>query len=303
MAELDDINAELAQIENQLGQVPGGQPVSAPSDIASIDAELAQIDAEIASRNESVKDLPPEWKDVPLEALKNIPRSTLELGKNVFKAITSPIQTMEALQDVSVGAVQSLVPGEQRAEQTFDATIKFFKDRFGGEENLRRTISEDPAGFLTDLSIFVGGIGSVTKLAGAARAGQVISKVAPLVSPIGATAKGVSAVANKARLAADSIVKTAVKFEKKSGLERIDQLASEFINRGLRLDRKSLVRLDTKIKRVQTDINNIITKKKKEGITVETKKIVDSIDDLIKEADKSGLGGVDFPRNVAQVTR
>ncbi|KKM82054.1 hypothetical protein LCGC14_1323520, partial [marine sediment metagenome] len=42
-------------------------------------------------------DAPPEWADVPLEALKNIPSSSIELGKNIYQAIRHPIETGKAL--------------------------------------------------------------------------------------------------------------------------------------------------------------------------------------------------------------
>ena len=259
------------------------------------------------------QDLPPAWKDVPLEALKNIPRSSIELAKNIWSAVSSPFDTIEALKGIALGGVAKLIPGDQQGlvlpgsitpvdEQGAEQMAKFFIDRFGGDEALRRTISEDPIGFLLDLSAVAGGVGGIAKVAGLAKTGQIVSKAAPFIDPLTAAGKGVGAVIS-AKTPVNSIIKTALQFPKKAGLQRVDQLADEFIKGGFHLNRKSLMQLDSKIKNVQGKIKQIVSKKTAQGIEIETSKIANAIDDLIKEADKSGLGGVDLPLNIKQLTR
>ncbi len=313
MARIDDINAELAQIDSQIGQK---QTAFAPRDISAIDDEIAQIDLELQNRQDSVANLPPEWGDVPLEALKNTPRSAIELGKNIWQAVRHPIQTGKALFEVGKGGVQKLIPGEQEAEQSFDAMVEFFKDRFGGEEALRRTISQDPVGFLTDIAagLSAGGFilstaGKVAKVSQITRAGQVVSKAGVVTDPIVGPLKGVAAISEKVIPGrVKSLVKSAVKFpaEKRisevAKLKELDNLADEFITRGLKVNRTSIKNLGADIKIVQNEINTIIKAGEKRGVRIKVSEVVDGLDNLIKEIDDIPISTPDTLREARIVT-
>ena len=79
---------------------------------------------------------------------------------------------------MALGGVQKLIPGEQGSEQYADAMGQFVKDRFGGVENIKKTIAEDPVGLLGDVAgLLTGGGMAAAKGAGLAGKAGKISKI------------------------------------------------------------------------------------------------------------------------------
>ena len=131
-----------------------------------------------------------------VETLKNIPRSGVEFVGGIAKAVTSPVETAKALGSVALGAAEKLVPGRQEAEKSFDALATLFKQRYGSVESLKKTVQEDPVGFLADVSTLAGGAGAVVSKAGqiaklpaVAKAGAEALRVGKAVEPISAITK------------------------------------------------------------------------------------------------------------------
>lgn len=245
-----------------------------------------------------------DWGDVPLEAVKNIPSSALEYGKNIWQALRHPIKTGKALSDIVVGAMQPLLPEDIRAfpkQQEMAAQVgSFFKERYGGIENLKKTIAEDPVGFLTDISVplTIGGaavtkVGTISKVSGLAKAGRATQVVGRVAEPIGAIGAGVGGLA-KLRQPVNSLVKTALQMSKQKGLVKIDELADAFIAKGLNIRRSSLKMLDRDINKVRGAINQIVDKKTTAGIQIKTDNIVKALDDLTTNAAKQGLETLDL---------
>jgi hypothetical protein len=311
MAELDDINAELAELDKLDAQQT--QPVqsqvvqqdsSVPNNLASINAELAELDKEENEFNNSLKTLPPEWGDVPLEALRNVPRSAIDFGKNIWQAITSPVETGKALGKTALGGIQKAIPGEQGSEASFDQAVDFFKERYGGDANIRQTISQDPVGFLSDVVSVLGGVGTglsvagkISKVGQLSKAGQTVSKVAQFADPIGASTKTVAGVANKVipdrvRSLTKSAIKPKEGFSKvaeTTKLKNVDELANEFIDRGLKVDRKSVAKLGEQIKGVQGEVKDIINAGEKQGIRILVSDVSGGLNKLINELESIGI--------------
>ncbi|MAH46235.1 hypothetical protein CMI37_10420 [Candidatus Pacearchaeota archaeon] len=132
--------------------------------------------------------------------IENIPRSAGRLVGDIAGVVRHPIQTAKGLARVAGGAVAKAIPGEQpierlaRAEERpteFDAVIDFFKERFGGAENILRTLEEDPVGFAADISsvltgggAVVAGAGKAAKVGALARAGRTAGRVGRAVDPV-----------------------------------------------------------------------------------------------------------------------
>ena len=127
-------------------------------------------------------------------AVGNLPGSAWQFAKDVTAPIHSPIQTAKGLGGLAAGAyermgrgakglalgpeaAQKLKPGEN--EGSVDALVSFVSERFGGLENIKRTVAEDPAGFLADIAgLAMGGGGLAAKAAGTAgKLGSVAKKV------------------------------------------------------------------------------------------------------------------------------
>jgi hypothetical protein len=248
---------------------------------------------------------PPEELSAVREAASNIGPSAKAFARNIYTALRHPIQTARGVGSVVAGGISKAIPGEQESEEVFDLFYDMLAERFGGAENLEQTFREDPVGLMADLSLVLGGIGGTlnragkaaqaTKITTAAKAGAavsktgaVISKTGKLVDPVGGTGTAIKALV-QARAPINSLVKTALQLPKKTGLQRSDELATAFLEKGLTVNRKSLRKLDTAIKESQSDIRKMIDRSTREGVEIATDDILRSLDDLVKNASKEGL--------------
>lgn len=146
------------------------------------------------------------WSDVPLEALKNTPKSAVNLAQNLAQPIIHPIDTATSIFDLTKGLASKAmrssgltdllasagqdVPSadaqreieHQKSgfrEQTADSIGQFLKERYGSGEGVKKTLATDPVGAVADLAgLLTGGAGLVgrgTMVGGAlARASSVV---------------------------------------------------------------------------------------------------------------------------------
>tara|TARA_R100001530_G_C4316845_1_gene154613 strand:- start:55 stop:1626 length:1572 start_codon:yes stop_codon:yes gene_type:complete len=154
-----------------------------------------------ASNVQQTEDVP--LADVPLTALKNIPGSAVELGKNIVTPILHPAQTAKDITSLGASIISVLKPGEQGNEQTARAVGEFLANRYGSLNSIKNTIAHDPVGILADVSILFTGGGSLAARAPGmvGKVGQGIKTVGQKIDPItGAikTAGGVKNIASKA---------------------------------------------------------------------------------------------------------
>lgn len=142
------------------------------------------------------------WGDVASGAMRNLPTSAYNVGASLVNTIAHPIQTAEGLYDVGKGAVSKAAGAlgveqdpETKAqnEAAINAVGQFFADRYGGIENFKKTLAEDPAGFAMDLStILTGGETALARIPGATRAANVVGKAAEVTNPVSMAGKVVS---------------------------------------------------------------------------------------------------------------
>ena len=157
-------------VQDKMGQ--GVQPGDATAGTEGSEASLASGDM--------------AWGDVGAQALSNVPESTQRMFKETYEAISHPVKTAKTIFDLGKGLIQLAIPGEQGSEQQARAVGKFFADRYGGIENIKRTIAKDPAGVLADVAmIFTGGGAIAGRLPGVAgTAGRAVAKYAQRLDPI-----------------------------------------------------------------------------------------------------------------------
>lgn len=137
--------------------------------------------------------------------LGNVVKSGANIIGGVAQAVTHPLETVGAIGTAIEGGISKLVPGEQESEKSFDALVNFYKERYGGVENLKNTLYEDPLGVLSDLSVLLGGGGALLKGAGAAtkigelsRVGKAATVAGRAIEPVSATIKGAGALSEAA---------------------------------------------------------------------------------------------------------
>ena len=136
-----------------------------------------------------------EDENLALQTAKNIIPSAKQLGVDIAQPFIHPIQTAKSIKDLG-SSIYNLVKDdkEQGNEQLARDVGTFFADRYGGLENLKKTMATDPMGLLSDISIVLtGGATLVPKLAGTTgKIGSISSKVgkiANVIDPVSGTLK------------------------------------------------------------------------------------------------------------------
>lgn len=178
------------------------------------------------------------------EAVKNIPASAGKFAKDIVQPIIHPIDTAKAAGNLILGAIQkganAVVSPETQLEMggSFgkeyepyaEAVGKFFADRYGGLENLKKTIATDPVGFAADAStvLTLGGSAVAQAPGKVGQVGAAIKSTGEAVNPLnaamtaakpiaGLAGKAVSGVIGQATGAGGESIRTAAKAGMKGG--------------------------------------------------------------------------------------
>ena len=131
----------------------------------------------------------------------NFANSAVNVAKGIAHTVMHPIQTAEDIGTIGKGIMQKvgLMSGKD-AVPAADAVGDALINRYGSWDAIKKTVHEDPVGFMMDLSAGIGGAGLVGKAAGAGEAANVVSKFGQAIDPLSiaarATAPIVKGVAN-----------------------------------------------------------------------------------------------------------
>ncbi len=153
--------------------------------------------SELQAMQETVTTAPQTMtaRQVAGQAVTNIPSSALQYGKDIFTAVTDPIGTAKSIGELGLGIIQLAIPGEQANEQQAKAVGQYFANRYGGMENLKKTIATDPVGFLGDASVlFTGGGALAGKVGGLKEIAEVAKKTGQVIDPLALPTKAVGGV-------------------------------------------------------------------------------------------------------------
>lgn len=156
--------------------------------------------AEFASAKTQSQE-PLSWSDVPGQALSNLPKSAEQFASNIAQPFIHPIETAEAIKNIGQGGLEKagILSGSEHVQYA-NALADFFKERYGGMENFKKTMATDPVGFLADLSAVIsGGETAAARLPGVvgdiAKAGTVSRTIDPVMAAKGAKNLAVSVAA------------------------------------------------------------------------------------------------------------
>lgn len=132
-------------------------------------------------------------------AVTNAIPSTVNLARNLVQPILHPIDTAKGVGNLVASAAGKLGIGDHGPEEA-DAVGRYFADRYGGVENVRRTLATDPAGLAMDASMLLTGGGSAAaRLPGmAGQVGRMAYSAGRAIDPVTNTVKAVSFAAKKA---------------------------------------------------------------------------------------------------------
>jgi hypothetical protein len=180
------------------------------------------------------------WGDVGAQALENAPASAMNFAKGLAQPFIDPVGTAKGIQGVVGGTMDAglaagnaaaapYLPSTSLKEGSFGgryqhavedqkaasaqsgfaggkeeipaAVVKHFDDRYGGIENIKKTIGEDPIGALGDVSaaLTLGG-GAAARAPGIlGKVGEIAQTAGDLANPVMAPVKAASAAVGAAR--------------------------------------------------------------------------------------------------------
>jgi len=167
--------------------------------------QLTTTDAEILAQKFGGTVVEPKLMGVGqmlLQAGTNAPQSLYNLGKDVVTAVANPIDTATTLIDLGAGALQAALPeslvqaiGEDpRSREIASQVGKFYVDRYGSIDGVKRAFAQDPAGVLADVST-VFGVGAAATPAKFAKTMSGLKTAATVTDPAYLAVKGTGAAA------------------------------------------------------------------------------------------------------------
>jgi len=154
----------------------------------------------------------PSWSEVPGLALSNALPSAGKYATGIGQMIMHPIDTTGNLMDAAAGGLRNITPNAlanfldkmdkpedtARIEATAKAVGNELSNRYGGMENIRRTLATDPFGAGADAaSILSLGSSSAASIPTLARGARAVQNVAKWGDPLYTTARGVGAIGEK----------------------------------------------------------------------------------------------------------
>jgi len=148
------------------------------------------------------------------EAISNFPSSAMKYGKELYEAVTNPIETAKNIGMVAAGGLKNITPevvqrfitsiakepGQiDQAVQMANAVGGEYAKRYGTLEGFKQAVATDPVSVIGDLSLMMTGGGSVvSKVPGLAQAGKLTAQAGRTIDPFNVV---ISAVTKPAKLA------------------------------------------------------------------------------------------------------
>lgn len=178
-------------------QTPDGRKFQV--DAPDIQSASTALQTHVGQKQEAEQ--PKSWGDVASQAITNTPQSAINFGKSIVQPFIHPVDTIRSLGNVEAGVLQKtgMMPGKEYVP-TADAVGEYYKDRYGGVEQIKNSIATDPVGVAGDLSMILTGGGDIAERAPGiiGKIGEVARATGDVVNPIRPVMKGVEGVAGAA---------------------------------------------------------------------------------------------------------
>tara|TARA_R100001082_G_scaffold353_2_gene278 strand:- start:1027 stop:2871 length:1845 start_codon:yes stop_codon:yes gene_type:complete len=236
-------------------------------------------------------------EDYFTELRQNILPSGQQFVYDMIQPFIHPIDTAKDIAALTSSVANKLfVEGTQENEQLADAVGEYFKERYGGIENIKQAFKKDPFGVVSDIMLVgtgvgaaVKGVGTATKLGGLTKAGQVLQTTSRYVDPATVVEKGVGSVlktAGDATLATGTLLSGANLNEAfRAGREGGD-LQKDFVSQMREGDSARPVEL---LKQLGTDFKTGLVSRMKRDIA---KNAQENVFDPTEEVNRRPITGV-----------
>ena len=116
------------------------------------------------------------WGEVMEKTVSNVPGSAIRAAGDIVTPLIHPVETAENLYHVGKGLAMKATGETGPETASADAMVKFFVDRYGSMDALKKTIETDPVGFAMDASTVLTGGGTIAE-----RSPGIIGKVGKAV--------------------------------------------------------------------------------------------------------------------------
>lgn len=204
------------------------------------------------------------------QMIGNIPGSAAKFFGGVAESFLHPIDTATNMLDLGAGALRNITPkpvsdlidrydpnpeAGARASAVANKVGDVYKDRYGGLENIKRTVIEDPVGAAADLSTVLGVGGAVVP----GRAGAALSTAANYTNPLSIVPASVNAVTDASKWASNSLMHSAIKPSLKQ-LKRgdADIAIQELLDRGISPTRGGVEKIRNLVSEKNDQISNAL---------------------------------------------
>ena len=261
------------------------------------------------------------------KAIKNTPSSAYQFAANIYDALRHPVDTANALYKTAKGGVEKVIPnlpeitGTKPDAEHFDKMVEFFKERYGGEDQLRNTIETDPVGFLADVSSVLSGAGatvmggasiaktvmpSTAKVAeSASTIGRGISELGALSDPLSMAIQGPANLIGKTipktgKLSPEALYESAIKPSTTLSKEERMTRVTTALENNILPTQKGLDKIRSLISGIDDEVSNIIKTGPYKGNPINTDAVVKYLDEL-KDFAKKTVNPQDALEDIAKV--
>ena len=252
---------------------------------------------------------------------ENVLSSGKQFGSEIWDMVSNPSDTAKGVGAFAAGGLQKFADDDGKADElmkqwfgnhegVIDAAGQFYKDRYGGLDNIADTAYEDPVGLLSDLSMLVGGglkLGSTAaKMGGMGRtakalgtAGRVADYGDLLNVGVGAATKGASKLRGGAKYAIGNTLENA-KFSTTLPEAQRTRMAQTLLENGLDpTNPKSVQKMESLLDKAEAASKQAIDQFDADGGVIDAIPAVDNMRGVL--ADEGRLLTPEQPKRVKTV--
>ena len=198
----------LSSLSNEELMALSGQAPSAPQGLQGLSNEELMALSKGQPVAAPVEKKPMDWQTTLATSASNLPSSAMKFGKELYEAVTSPVETVKNIGMVMAGGLKNITPevvqkfitsiskepGQiDQAVQMANAVGGEYAKKYGSVEGFKQALAADPVSVIGDMSILLTGGGSVAaKVPGIASIGKAAATAGRAIDPLNLAAKAVT---------------------------------------------------------------------------------------------------------------
>jgi len=229
------------------------------------------------------------------EAIKNLPGSIVEEGKNLIGAITQPIETAKGIGNLALGVAEKAIPGGPYPQEKYaDALGDYYANKYGSKDAFLKELQNNPASVLSDLSMFVtGGASGAAKLASLSKVGAKAAPALEKVAQVGTAIDPLNLAANTTMYGASKVIpnsvapglyESAAKFSTTLSPAERTRITETALKNQIPLSYEGLGMVQSKLTDLGDKMDTLITNATDKNIKIPATKVLESLKDVKKQS-------------------